>query len=118
MSFRRLMIFFIVAVTMLAATAAFASDARTYAVYPFEINGPSQYKYLSRGVQTMLTSRLNWTGHFEPMAGSADLKEADKPKDKVEEVKNVQSLGVDYIALGSVVIVGKQASVDVRMINS
>ncbi|WP_421903307.1 FG-GAP-like repeat-containing protein [Maridesulfovibrio sp.] len=118
MSFRRLMIFFIVAVTMLAATAAFASDARTYAVYPFEINGPSQYKYLSRGVQTMLTSRLNWTGHFEPMAGSADLKEADKPKDKVEEVKKVQSLGVDYIALGSVVIVGKQASVDVRMINA
>ncbi|NDV23036.1 FG-GAP-like repeat-containing protein [Desulfovibrio sp. JC022] len=118
MSFRRLMIFFIVAVTMLAASAAFAKDARTYAVYPFEINGPSQYKYLSRGVQTMLTSRLNWTGHFEPMAGSADLKEADTPKNQVDEVKKVQSLEVDYIAIGSVVIVGKQASVDVRMINA
>lgn len=118
MSFRRLMIFLIVAVIMFAATAAFAADARTYAVYPFEINGPSQYKYLSRGVQTMLTSRLNWTGHFEPMVGSADLKEADKPKDAVAEIKKVQALGVNYIALGSVVIVGKQASVDVRMINA
>lgn len=118
MSFRRLMIFFIVAVTMLAATAAFAQEARTYAVYPFEVNGPDQYKYLSRGVQTMLTSRLNWTGHFEPMRGSSDLKEADAPKNKIEEVSKVQILGVDYIALGSVVIAGKQASVDVRMINA
>lgn len=118
MSFRRLMIFFIVAVTMLAATAAFAQEARTYAVYPFEVNGPDQYKYLSRGVQTMLTSRLNWTGHFEPMRGSSDLKEVDAPKNKVEEVSKIQALGVDYIALGSVVIAGKQASVDVRMINA
>ncbi|WP_320174326.1 FG-GAP-like repeat-containing protein [Maridesulfovibrio sp.] len=117
MSFRRLIIFFIVAVTMLSATAAFANESRTYAVYPFEINGPSQYQYLSRGVQTMLISRLNWTGHFEPMAGSSSLKAADQPKDKVGEVKSVQALGVDYIAIGSVVIVGKQASIDVRMIN-
>ncbi|WP_320006301.1 FG-GAP-like repeat-containing protein [Maridesulfovibrio sp.] len=116
--FRRLMIFFIVAMTMLSATASFANDAKRYAVFPFEINGPAQYKYLSRGVQTMLISRLNWTGHFEPMAGSADLKAADVPKNKVEEVKSVQGLGVDYIAIGSVLIAGKQASVDVRMINA
>ncbi|WP_319778258.1 FG-GAP-like repeat-containing protein [Maridesulfovibrio sp.] len=117
MPFRRLMILMLVAATMLASTAAFAADARSYAVYPFEMNGPSQYKYLSRGIQTMLTSRLNWTGHFEPMVGSADLKEADRPKGKIEEVKKIQSLGVDYIALGSVVIAGKKASIDVRMIN-
>ncbi|WP_419778380.1 VCBS repeat-containing protein [Maridesulfovibrio sp.] len=115
--FRRLMIFFIVAVTMLSATVSFANDAKRYAVFPFEINGPDQYKYLSRGVQTMLISRLNWTGHFEPMAESSNLKAADVPKNKVEEVKKVQGLGVDYIAVGSVVIAGKQASVDVRMIN-
>ncbi|NDV28878.1 FG-GAP-like repeat-containing protein [Desulfovibrio sp. JC010] len=117
MAFRRLVIFFIVALFMLTASAAYAQVARTYAVYPFEINGPAQYKYLSRGVQTMLTSRLNWTGHFEPIAGSNDLKEADLPKDKMDEIKKVQTLGVDYIAVGSVVIAGKKASVDVSMIN-
>ncbi len=117
MAFRRVMIFLIVALSMLATTAAFAQEARSYAVYPFEINGPAQYKYLSRGVQTMLISRLNWTGHFEPMAGSSSLKESDVPKGEIEEVKKIKTLGVDYLAIGSVVIAGKQASVDVRMID-
>lgn len=117
MSLSRLTAFFLVALSIFAATASFAAEARTYAVYPFEVNGPDQYKYLSRGVQTMLISRLNWTGHFEPLAGSRDLKEADRPKSKLDEMKAVQRLGADYLALGSIMIAGKDASIDLRMIN-
>ncbi len=117
MSLRRLTAFFLVAVSIFAASVSFAAEARTYAVYPFEINGPAQYKYLSRGVQTMLISRLNWTGHFEPLAGSRDLKEADRPKSQIEEIKSAQRLGTDYLALGSITIVGKDASIDLRMID-
>lgn len=117
MSLRRLTAFFLVAVSIFAASVSFAAEARTYAVYPFEVNGPAQYKYLSRGVQTMLISRLNWTGHFEPLAASRDLKEADRPKSKIDEIKSVQRLGTDYLALGSITIVGKDASIDLRMID-
>ncbi|SDL50007.1 hypothetical protein SAMN05660337_3114 [Maridesulfovibrio ferrireducens] len=116
MSFKRFIAFFIVMISILSAGAAFA-DARTFAVYPFEINGPAQYKYLSRGVQTMLISRLNWTGHFEPLAASKELGEADIPSSKIEEIKSAQRLGVDYLALGSITIVGKDASVDLRMVD-
>ena len=117
MKVSRLTAYLLVVLSLFAATASFASGARTYAVYPLEINGPAEYKYLSRGVQTMLISRLNWTGHFEPLAGSRDLKAADRPKNQVEELKSVQSLGTDYLVVGSVTIVGKEASIDLRMIN-
>lgn len=114
MSVRRLTVFLIVAVSILAAGSAFA-EARTYAVYPFQVNGPAQYKYLSRGVQTMLISRLNWTGHFEPLAGTKNLAEADRPTSKIEELKSAQKLGVDYLALGELTIVGQDVSIDLRM---
>ncbi len=117
MSFRRMTAFFMVVLSVFAAATSFAAEARTYAVYPFEVNGPDQYKYLSRGVQTMLISRLNWTGHFEPVAGARDLKEADRPKNKIDEIKSAQRLGTDYLALGSITILGKEASIDLRMVD-
>ncbi|CCO23503.1 FG-GAP repeat domain-containing protein [Maridesulfovibrio hydrothermalis] len=113
----RITAFFLVALSVFAASASFAGTARTYAVYPFEVNGPDQYKYLSRGIQTMLISRLNWTGHFEPLAGTRNLKESERPKTEIDEIKSIQRLGSDYMALGSIVIVGKDASIDLRMIN-
>ncbi|WP_320171098.1 VCBS repeat-containing protein [Maridesulfovibrio sp.] len=106
-----------VVLSFFAATASFAAEARTYAVYPFEVNGPEQYKYLSRGIQTMLISRLNWTGHFEPVAGARDLKESDRPKSAIDEIKSAQRLGTDYLALGSITIMGKDASIDLRMVD-
>ncbi|WP_291328190.1 VCBS repeat-containing protein [Desulfovibrio sp. UCD-KL4C] len=116
MLLRRFTVFLIVALSILAAGSAFA-DARTYAVYPFEINGPAQYKYLSRGVQTMLISRLNWTGHFEPLASSKELTEADRPTSKLAEIKSAQKLGVDYLALGGLTIVGTDVAIDLRMVD-
>ncbi|WP_432738200.1 FG-GAP-like repeat-containing protein [Maridesulfovibrio sp. FT414] len=117
MLFKRMTASLVVVLALFAATVSFAAEARTYAVYPFEVNGPDQYKYLSRGIQTMLISRLNWTGHFEPVAGARDLKETDRPKSQVEEIKAAQRLGTDYLALGSITILGKDASIDLRMVD-
>lgn len=115
---RKICCFFIMMIFVLAAGAAHAAGgARTYAVYPFEVNGPSQYKYLSRGVQSMLSSRLNWVGHFEPINGSKSLKEADRPKTKVEEIEAAHTLGTDYLVLGSLMIAGDDVSVDVNISN-
>ena len=116
MSLRRFTVFLVVAISIFMAGSAFA-DARTYAVYPFEVNGPAQYKYLSRGVQTMLISRLNWTGHFEPLAASKELSEADRPTSKITEIKSAQKLGVDYLALGGLTIVGTDVAIDLRMVD-
>ncbi|OEU71161.1 MAG: hypothetical protein BA863_12270 [Desulfovibrio sp. S3730MH75] len=117
MSFKRIAVLLILVISIFAAGTAYAGEARSYAVYPVEINGPAQYKYLSRGVQTMLISRLNWTGHFEPLAASKQLSAADRPTSKIEEMKSSQKLGVDYLALGSITIVGKDASIDLRMVD-
>ncbi len=114
---RKFIPLFMALLFVFAAGVAHAGLARTYAVYPFEINGPSQYKYLSRGVQSMLATRLNWTGHFEPLPGSKKLKAADRPSTKVEEIKAAQRLGVDYLVLGSIMIAGDDATVDTRVVN-
>lgn len=114
---KKIVSFFIATFFILAAGAAHAGLARTYAVYPFEMNGPSQYKYLSRGVQTMMNTRLNWTGHFEPIQGGKDLKAADRPSGKIEEIKAAQRLGADYLLIGTIMIAGDDASVDVKVVS-
>jgi TolB-like protein len=109
---------FITMLFVLAAGVAHsAGSARSYAVFPFEVNGPSQYQYLSRGVQSMMSSRLNWTGHFEPIPGSKDLSEKDRPSGKIEELKTAQRLSADYLILGTLMVAGDDVSVDVKITN-
>ena len=95
-------------------TSSFAADEplKTFTVLPFTSHGPDKYQYLSKGIQSMLTSRLTWDGRFEPQTNSGhgyashDVSSAKAAQDIRQE------LGTDFLIWGSVTIAGDQASLD------
>jgi len=65
MSFKRFSALLLLAALMSLPALALAQGARTFAVLPFKING-DKYQYMSKGAQTMLSSRLSWLGFSSP----------------------------------------------------
>jgi hypothetical protein len=106
--------FCILFLTVALPGAAQAQEAKNFAVLPFEINGPQKYQYLSRGIQDMLTSRLSWAGHMEPVGKDA-TSDAAEPENIQGAVSMLKSLAADYLIWGSVTVVEDQASLDVNV---
>ncbi len=115
MIFRTILIIFVI-FTVVVQVSAQTVEPKTFAVLPCQVNGPKQYRYLSKGIQSMLISRLTWQKHFEPMAGQ-DLKSLESPETKDEAQNIVKSLNSDYLIWESVTIVKKQASFDLTMLS-
>ncbi|MDK2956631.1 MAG: hypothetical protein PWQ57_2127 [Desulfovibrionales bacterium] len=102
------------------STASFAATAGalTFAVFPFQVKGPEKYKYLDKGIQSMLASRLTWKGHFEPVdSGEVDRYLREHPaKDtpsQLEAIKTLGELGAEYLFTGTTTVIGDKAAVDV-----
>ncbi len=96
------------------ATAALADEAKTFAVLPFQTNGPVAYTYLEKAIPQMLTSRLYWKDHFVAV-DSAAYEGVSAPSSNDAAKAAVKKVGVDYLVYGSVTIVGDQSSVDLRV---
>ena len=116
MVFRNLAKYFFTAVLPLvlwtAPQAVQASTAKTYAVLPFQVNGPEKYKYMGKAVQSMLSTRLNWTGRFEPVSlDGKSAENASPPESAVETAKLLDSVGADYLIWGTLNIIGDSAGV-------
>ncbi len=96
---------------------ALAQDkAKTFAVLPFKVLGPEKYAYLGPAIQTMLISRLSWSGRLVPMDKSRlDAAATPQPASLSEGLSTVRSLGVDYLVWGTVSVVGDDASLDVQV---
>lgn len=91
--------------------------AKSFAVAPFSINGPNDYQYLSKGIQDMMVSRLHWAGNFETLdKEKVDAATGGKAIDDGKAAATRSQLGADYLVYGSVTILGKQSSVDVKVI--
>lgn len=107
-------VFFVCSFLMLLSSPAWA-QTKTFAVLPFSVNGPSDYAYLSEGIQDMLTTRLHWQDKFvsverAKLANLPSLKglaEGDAAKIKSQ-------LGVDYLFWGSATIMGDSMSLDLK----
>jgi len=113
MATKRLTIFFaaLVAVFMMTAPAP-AQDVRSFAVLPFEYNGPEPYKYLTKAFQASLNNDLEWVGHVEPTSSS--LSEIKVPNSTAAALTTMKSLGVDYLVTGSITLIGKEASLEIQ----
>lgn len=115
---RPLMLLAALAMLALAAEVP-AQELKTYGVLPFKINGPDKYQYLSMGVQSMLKSRLAWTGHFEPAPKSqVDRAAGEYPQDATEALRTKSAVGADILVWGLVNIIGDQAALDVQVLNA
>lgn len=115
--FKKLLI--MVALLLCAASGVQAQDAKTFAVLPFILHGPSQYEYLSQGVQSMLTSRLTNPDRFTPIAATSVKKAgAVLPTDAATAQKIRQALGADYLVWGGLTIMGQGCSLDINVLSA
>ncbi len=93
-----------------------AGATQSFAVAPFQINGPDQYQYLGKGIQDMMISRLHWAGNFEAQSKDKILSlTKGKPVSDGDAQSVMSQLGVDFLVYGSVTILGQETSVDLRV---
>ena len=112
----RLMIFTVLLLSW--STLAWAEAPKRFAVLPFEVHGPDQYAYLGQGIQSMLTSRLKWTGRFEDLDRALIAQSGLSAPSSVEQARAATDrLDVDYLIYGSVTILGDQASLDMHLVD-
>lgn len=98
------------------AMPAIAQNARTFAVLPFEYNGPNTYKYFPKAFQASLNNDLEWVGHVSPTEKSlADIK---TPAGEAAALSTLKGLGVDYLITGDIAIIGKDATLEMKAYNN
>lgn len=93
-----------------------AQQPQSFAVAPFGVHGPEKYAYIGPGIQSMLTSRLTWTGKLEPMDTAALRRGLPAPVTAASQAgQALETLGADYLVWGSTTILGDNASLDVNV---
>lgn len=107
----------LLAVTAVLPSVADAGGLKTYAVLPFKIHGPDQYKYLEKAVPQMLTSRLYLKDNFESIAQSS-VAAQEYPADENAAAAARSALNTDYLVWGDVTVMGSEASLDVRVLDT
>ena len=106
----------LLAVAMLTIPAiALAQGASTYAVLPFKITD-QKYMYMSRGAQSMLSSRLAWIGYFEPAAAAnVDRVGTRQPASATDAISMMGQTGTDFLMAGSIDFTDKQANITLHV---
>ena len=79
------------------------STSKKIVILPFEVFGPSEYAYLKKALPEMLASRL-----FLP--SKVEILDIDRYYKK--------NLKIDYIIKGKITIIGKNASIDINILNT
>jgi hypothetical protein len=114
---RLLAILFCLAFLALASNGlAQSGQAKKFAVLPFQIHGPSDYQYLSKGIQTMLKSRLYWEEHVVPVDEAAIKTTSAEITSQAQAKQTLQELQAEYLFWGSVTILSEQASIDLNIL--
>jgi hypothetical protein len=114
---RLLAILFCLAFLALASNGlAQSGQAKKFAVLPFQIHGPSDYQYLSNGIQTMLKSRLYWEEHVLPVDEAAIKTSSAEITSQAQAKQTLQELQAEYLFWGSVTILSEQASIDLNIL--
>jgi len=104
------------ALLLVCSFPAWAEAPKRFAVLPFAVHGPDQYAYLSQGIQSMLTSRLKWTGRFEDLDRALISQAKVVGPASMEQARAILAkLDVDYLIYGSITILGEQASLDMHL---
>jgi hypothetical protein len=115
MSLKRLSALLLLAVLVSLPVLALSQGARSYAVLPFKING-DKYQYMSKGAQTMLSSRLSWPGYFEPAPQASIDRGGNRfPTGPAEAQTLMTQVGSDFLMAGSIDFQDKQASVTLNV---
>ncbi len=97
-----------------------AADQNRISVLPFQINAEKNMEYLQKGISKILESRLAGIKEIvivSPVA-KVDFETFEKIASRPDEIRNTyKEWNIDYIVYGSITIVGKHASLDVKVVN-
>ncbi|MBF0528007.1 MAG: outer membrane protein assembly factor BamA [Deltaproteobacteria bacterium] len=109
----------IMMIVLALATLASAKSSRM-AVAPFTIQSQEDLGYLSEGLQDMISNQLQQKG-FE-IVPAAELTKASGGKkaiikDEAQALALGRRLNLDYVMFGSLTKIGKQVSLDARMVD-
>ncbi len=104
--------------SIVVVPAAQAAQEKVYAVLPFAVNGPADYQYLSKGLQDMLSSRLYWKDRARPITKLPGNLPPAKDMTDQKAQGLIGQLKVDYLVWGSVTVMGRDASIDLRVVDS
>ncbi len=99
---------------LLLAVSSSAADIVSYAVLPFKVNGPAGFSYLEKSIPSMLTSRLYWEGHVQPVSDTA-IATVTRVTNAGSAANALTATGADYVVWGDVTIVDQEASVDISL---
>ena len=99
---------------MLSFAACAQAAVRSYAVLPFTVNGPADYKYLEKAISPMLSTRIYKAGggQFQPLSvNAANMKTVTSDG----EAKALQEkLKSGYLIWGTLTVKGNTSTLDVR----
>ena len=102
---------FAAALTGLIASPATAADPKPIRVliFPFAVHAAEELAFLRDGVRDMLSTRLAREGEVLP-----ELAEGDPPASTAAAADAGRRAGADYLAYGSITLIGDQVSTDAR----
>ncbi len=101
-------------ITLLALSAP-AQGVKNFVVLPFNYVGPEKYQHYGKSVRSVLRSKLNTPGVFEPASDSVAAQFGNNaPEIEAAAISQLNALDLDYIIYGMVSIAGKTAGIEIN----
>ncbi len=98
-------------ISLLGAGASYSKILKV-GVLPFEVHGPTQYRYLAPGVQSMLGSRLGATKEMQEI----NISGYTPPFNKKMAKRIMAEKHLDFILWGNITVIPPNVSIDVNII--
>ncbi len=126
MKFVKILFFSLMVLTigLISQTLAQEGEAipKKIAIVPFALYAPPQYGYLKDGIYSMFVTRLFWTNKVDVLEKVAVTKAMKSLGLKglpaqTQAQRLGQRLKVDFVLYGSITILGKEASIDTKLLD-
>lgn len=99
----------------LLAAAAQAQGVKNFVVLPFDYVGPEKYQHYGKSIRSVMRSKLNTPGVFEPASdATAASLGATAPDSQSAAVSLLNRADIDYLIYGVISIAGDTAGLEVN----
>ncbi len=121
---KKIISLFICLISLIWTGLAHTQEAtpKRIALVPLALYAPENYQYLKNGIYSMFVTRLFWENKVEVIERSVIEEALKRLKIKgiptqVQAERLGKMLQADYVLYGSVTILGKEASIDVKLLD-
>lgn len=101
--------------TTLFAIPAMTQGVKNFVVLPFDYMGPEKFQHYGKSIRSVLKSKLNTPGVFEPADSSrAQTLEGITLDSPADAVRMLNASDVDYVVSGLVSMAGESATLEIN----